>query len=265
MATATDAATETNTTIMQNYCKTIGALAAASALVAGTAKAEIEYSINGGYHGEYIWRGIDFGKDMTTVGADIATEAYGLSLSAGIWQANFDAAIPFAAGQFSTVETDVYADISKDLGFWGLTGSVGYIKYIFDDTTPAGFGLQIDDAQEVYFGLSKDICYGIAADLTYYWDIETDNNGYLELGLAKTIDLDCSDCLSLGLETKLGYAVEQGEFANLVTSATLDWAFNDNATLSPYIALAIEGSENEVYESANEYNFVAGVSLEVTF
>ena len=123
----------------------------------------------------------------------------------------------------------------------------------------------VEDAQEIYFGLSKALGYGIDAELTYYWDIETDNNGYLELGLAKTIDLDCSDCLSLGLETKLGYAVEQGEFANLVTSATLDWAFNDNATLSPYIALAIEGSENEIYEAANEYNFVAGVSLEVTF
>ncbi|MGB0292495.1 MAG: hypothetical protein ACPGIA_07930, partial [Luteolibacter sp.] len=74
---------------MQNYCKTIGALAAASALVAGTAKAELEYSINGGYHNEYLFRGVQQGDDLVTAGIDVATEAYGLSLSGGIWHADY--------------------------------------------------------------------------------------------------------------------------------------------------------------------------------
>ena len=47
---------------MQNYCKTIGALAAASALVAGNAQAEVEYEIHTGYSSMYLFRGLDLGE-----------------------------------------------------------------------------------------------------------------------------------------------------------------------------------------------------------
>ncbi len=252
MATATDAATETNTIIMQNYCKTIGALAAASALVAGTAKAELEYSINGGFHKEYIFRGVDFGQSMTTAGFDV--EGYstlGFDLSAGIWHADF------TAGGANVAETDVYLEATRDLGF--ATLAIGYIKYIYDDNGGAGF---LDDAQEVYFGLNKEL-YGIDTGLTYYWDIETDNGGYAELTLSKSYDL--TDCLSLGIGVAQGYGVEEGELANLTTTATLDWAFTDSATLSPYVLYSVEGSENVHYNNENTQEFVAGVNLSVSF
>ena len=265
MATATDAATETNTIIMQNYCKTIGALAAASALVAGTAKAEIEYSINGGYHNEYLFRGIQFGHDMTTFGVDAATEKYGLELSAGLWYASFDTdAAVWGLGpsfvKWQTSELDLYAQAAKDLGW--ATASIGWIQYINDDTGPALFGTQLDDAQEVYFGLTKEICYGITADLTYYWDVETDNEGYYELGFSKSYDL--TDCLSLGLDTRIGYAYEEGDFTNWITTATLDWAFTDDATLSPYVMYVVDG-ESAGYETTNENEFVGGINLTVSF
>jgi len=252
MATATDAATENQHNIMQNYCKTIGALAAASALVAGTAKAELEYSINGGYHNEYLFRGVQTGSDMVTTGFDIGGfEAYGIDFTAGIWHADFD-----VSGSNAT-ETDIYAEGSKELGIWGLTGSVGYIKYVYDKSVAA------QDAQELYFGLSKEIAYGIDASLTYYWDIETDNDGYTELALSKSFEL--SNCLSLGVTSALGYAVEQGEICNWMTTATLDWAFTDNATLSPYVMLVFDGQEAERYETQNEQEFVGGVNLTVNF
>jgi hypothetical protein len=252
---------------MQNYCKTIGALAAASALVAGTAKAELEYSINGGYHNEYLFRGVQFGHDMTTFGVDAETSAYGLDFSAGIWYASYDTdAAVWGLGpsffKWQTSELDIYGQVSKDLGIWGLTGSVGYIMYVNDDTGPALFGAQLDDAQEVYFGLSKEICYGISADLTYYWDIETDNDGYAELGLSKSYEL--TNCLSLGLGLAVGYAVEEGDLANTALTATLDWAFAENATLSPYVAYVIDG-ESGLYETTNEQEFIGGVNLTVSF
>ena len=254
LASATDAATENNNNTMQNYCKTIGALAAASALVAGTAKAEVEYSINGGYHNEYIFRGVDLGNDMTTAGVDAATEAWGLDLSAGLWYASFDTAAT------QTSELDVYADISKELGFWGLTGSVGYIKYINDDSS---FGGTVDDAQEVYFGLSKEICYGISSSLTYFWDVETDNDGYLELGLSKSYEL--TDCVSLALATNLGYAAEESEFANWYTTVALDWEFADDAVLSPYVLYSLEGESTTLYENVSTHEFIGGVTLTVSF
>jgi len=256
MASATDAATETNTIIMQNYCKTIGALAAASALVAGTAKAELEYSISGGYHKEYIFRGVELGDTLQDYSLEITGFSYaGLDMTAGVWNAFF-----LDGSGDNQIETDLYLDASRDLGVWGLTGSVGYIWYVNDDNDD---GQKVDDAQEIYFGLSKELGYGISADLTYYWDVETDNDGYIELGFSKSYDL--SDCMSLGLDTRIGYAYEEGEFANWSTTASLDWAFAESATLSPYVLLVVDGSANDLYETANNTELVAGASLSVSF
>jgi hypothetical protein len=109
---------------MQNYCKTIGALAAASALVAGTASAEVEYEIHTGYTSEYLFRGIDLGDNLAEVGIDAATEYNGVGLSAGIWAAAFQAS---GTGNQVDNEVDMYAEASYDFGF--LTGAIGYIYY----------------------------------------------------------------------------------------------------------------------------------------
>ena len=79
---------------MQNYYKTIGAMLAASALVAGNASAEVEYEIHTGYTSEYLFRGIDLGNDLVETGVDVTTEFSGLSLSAGAWYGSFDASGP---------------------------------------------------------------------------------------------------------------------------------------------------------------------------
>ena len=85
---------------MQNYCKTIGALAAASALVAGNALAgtptpapapvtqpapAIEYELHTGYSSAYLYRGLNLGQDLIEVGADVKMNLSGFNLSAGAW------------------------------------------------------------------------------------------------------------------------------------------------------------------------------------
>ena len=95
------------------------------------------------------------------------------------------------APKSGTSELDLYAEVSKDLGF--LTAAVGYIKYINDDSTALTWCL-LDDAQEVYFSVAKSL-YGVDFSLTYFWDIETDNDGYAELGASKSFEL--SSCLTL--------------------------------------------------------------------
>jgi len=57
---------------MHNSCNTIGVLAAA-ALVAGNAAAETEYKLHTGYTSEYLWRGLDLGKDLIEAGVDVTT------------------------------------------------------------------------------------------------------------------------------------------------------------------------------------------------
>lgn len=254
-----------NNKTMQNYYKTIGALVVASAFAAGNASAEIESEIHVGYTNEYLFRGIDLGSNLVEAGADVATEWNGLGLSAGAWYGSFDAPVPAGlpvAGSYSTSELDLYAEVSKDLGF--VTAAVGYIKYINDDTTAQNLGLLVNDAQEVYFSLAKSL-YGVDFSLTYFWDIETDNDGYAELGASKGYEI--SPCLTLNTGAALGYLAEQGQLAHLTAKVSLDYAYSETATISPFVAASWSlnnDDDNASYENTGN-EFVAGTMLSVSF
>lgn len=249
---------------MQNYCKTIGALAAASALVAGNASAEIEYEIHGGYHSQYIFRGIDLGNDLIDAGVDLATEVNGLGLSAGVWYGSTQEAP--GAGSIAYDEIDIYGEVSKDLGF--LTASVGYIYYYFPQNT----AFPTDDAQELYASVSREF-FGFDVSATYYWDLETDNDGYSELGISKGYEL--SPCLTLSTGAALGYLFEEGDLSHVQAKVSLDWAFTETATLSPYIAHSWSLSEGGRFAGVSspttagyggaQNEFFGGVSLAVSF
>lgn len=233
---------------MQNYCKTIGALAAASALVAGNASAEVEYALHGGYTNQYIFRGVEQGNDLTEVGVDLTTEINGFGVSAGIWNGTYE-----TAGATDVAETDLYGEVSKEIGY-DITAAVGYIAYTYDSN--------INDTQEAYGSLRRDLGFA-EASLTYFWDVRGDNDGYSELALSRSFEL--SPCLSLGLKSALGYAVEDGEVANWTTSAKLNWAFTETATLSPFAAVSVCDSAEDRYDSDNEVELVGGSMLTVKF
>ena len=170
---------------MQNYCKTIGALAAASALVAGNAKAEVEYEIHGGYTSEYIFRGLDLGNNLVEFGVDVAGEWNNIGLSAGVWNGNFQDAP--TTNQVDN-EWDFYGEASYDFGF--MTGAVGYIYYW-------NVGRLGADFQEVYFSIGKDWGW-VNSSFTYYWDVDGDNDGYSFLGLDRGFELN--PCLTLQVQ-----------------------------------------------------------------
>ena len=98
---------------MQNYCKTIGALAAASALVAGTAQAEVEFELHTGYSSEYVFRGLDLGDNLVEVGADAAYAWDNLKLKGGVWASVFDANTDVYGNTHNEIdsETDLYGAI----------------------------------------------------------------------------------------------------------------------------------------------------------
>jgi len=248
---------------MQNYCKTIGALAAASALVAGNASAEVEYELHTGYTSAYLFRGLDLGQDLVEVGADVATEWNGLGLSAGAWYASFNAPTGFNANlnNANADELDIYAEVSKDLGF--ATVAMGYIFYYYPQGSANQTLVPIDDAQELYFSLARD--FGIFnASLAYYWDIEGDNDGYSELALDRSFELN--SCLDLTVATGVGYLVEQGQCTAWTTKVGLDWEFAERAKLSPFVALAIAlNDDNDTSYAGSGNEFVAGSMLSVSF
>lgn len=239
---------------MQNYCKTIGALAAASALVAGNAQAEVEYEIHTGYTSEYIFRGIDLGNDLVEAGVDAAAEYNGFGISAGVWATAFDSPAPDSVNN----EVDLYAEVSKDLGF--ATLGVGYIYYW--NVGPLGA-----DNQEVYFSLSRDLGFATAS-LTYFMDVDStakgDTDGYTELALSRGFELN--QCLTLNVGGNLGYLTEGGDFTALTTKVSLDWAFTETAKLSPFAAfsLALGESSNSAWAQTQNEIF-AGTMLSVSF
>ena len=241
---------------MQNYCKTIGALAAASALVAGNAQAEVEYELHTGYSSEYVFRGIDLGDDLVEVGVDAAYEWNGLSISGGVWATAFDASAP--TGNDIDSETDLYGEISKDLG--PVTAAVGYIYYW-------NVGSLGTDDEEVYFSLSHDFGF-LSAYVTYFWDvIESNgitNKGYTELGVSKSWELN--QCLTLNVGSNVGYLIEEGDFTAVTTKVSLDWGFAERAKLSPFAAVSIGlGEANDSIWAHTENEFTAGSMLSVSF
>jgi uncharacterized protein (TIGR02001 family) len=241
---------------MQNYCKTIGALAAASALVAGNALAEVEYEIHTGYSSLYLFRGLDLGDHLVEAGIDAATEVNGFGLSAGIWGGAFDASS--ATTNEVDNEIDMYFEGSKDFGF--MTGAIGYIYYW-------NLGNLGADNQEVYFSASRDLGFA-AASLTYFWDVDStnggDTDGYTELALSRSFELN--QCLNLNVATNVGYLVEGGDFTAWTTKVSLDWGFADRAKLSPFVALSVGLGESTGSAWASTDNeLVGGSMLSVSF
>ena len=253
---------------MTNYCKTIGALAAASALVAGNALAGttsaattsaasstgIEYELHTGYSSEYLFRGLNLGDDLVEVGVDASTEWNGLGLSAGAWYGSFSS----PKDDISSDELDLYAEVSKDLGF--VTAAVGYINYIY----PQGGGKDYFDAagntQEVYFSLSRDFGFA-AASLTYFWEVDGSIGDYAELGLSRSFEFN--SCLTLNVGSNVGFLVSPNDFTSWTTKVSLDYGFVENAKLSPFVAysLALDNNNSSIFEN----EFVGGTMLSVSF
>ena len=213
---------------MQNYCKTIGALAAASALVAGNAQAEVEYELHTGYSSEYLFRGANLGDDLVEVGLDAAYTVDHFTLKGGVWAGAFSNS-PVNTGNNVDNEVDWYTEAGYDFGF--LTASVGYIYYW-------NIGALGEDSQEVPFTLSHD--FGFAnLYLTYFWSVDgPNNNGYMELGGSHSWEL--SPCLALTYKSNIGFQVEEGDFTAWTNKISLDWGFSENAKVSPFIAFSLD-------------------------
>jgi len=237
---------------MQNYCKTIGALAAASALAAGNATAfEVDYELSTGYTSEYIWRGINLGQDLIETGLNAGTEINGFGLSAGAWYATFQ------DGGNTTDELDLYTEVSYDFGM--LEAAVGYIYYYFPEAS--------EHAQEVPFSLRRDFGL-VAADLTYFWDVRADNDGYTQLTLTNETEL--SSCLTLSSGLATGYLAERGKFSNITLKTALDYALTETATISPFIGYSWALTENPGHGGTMTYvssknQIFGGVGLAVSF
>ncbi|SHJ92761.1 hypothetical protein SAMN02745181_2794 [Rubritalea squalenifaciens DSM 18772] len=226
-------------------------------------ESKFESLLSVGYHDNYVDRGFQIGDD--TISADVATSFAcpytGMEISAGITYLS----------QHDFLDTGLNVDELRyqiagayDLGF--ATGHVGYIHYHYNDP----FGFDVNDDQEVYFGLSKNL-YGYDTSLTYFWGIHGpfrgNNEGYLEGRVNKSFDVLGH---SINADVTAGYLIEEGELSHVTAKLTYDYKLTETATLSPYVAYAVELDDLDQTFGAfqpipQENTFFAGASLTVTF
>ncbi|MBM3863071.1 MAG: hypothetical protein FJ385_03825 [Verrucomicrobia bacterium] len=229
---------------MNKITKFAFVLIAVTAGNCGRSAAEVAYEAHVGYASMYLWRGLDLGDDLVETGLDVSGSWRGCDLNAGAWFGSFDNA---PAG--NDMELDLYGGISRDFG--PFTASIGYIFYHFGNVSPT------IDAQEVCFTASRDFGF-LEASVNWYWDIETDNDGYSDLALSK--GFECSDSLTFHVESRYAWLVEQGIDAAWMSRASLDWEFCEKMVLSPFVTVSLALSDDAGYTaSGNEW--VSGLLL----
>ncbi len=208
-------------------------------------------ALSADYSNIFNFRGANLGNDHVATGLTLNKQCplTGLDLSLGALYHSVEDWGNVARGTNSD-RLDLSLSTSKDLGF--AKAHLGYIHYNnFNDR---------DDAQEVAFGLSKEL-YGLNTSLTYFWDVETDNGGYTELNLSKGIDV-LGNAINIG--AAVGYLVEEGGFSHATLSASYDIAFG-KATLTPYVAQVWELDELESVAGEQDNEFIGGLKLSVNF
>ncbi len=263
---------------MRNYSKTVGALAAASTLVAGYASAEIEGEVHVGYHNMYEFRFVDFGNDLIESGVDVAADFGAFGLSAGAWYASFDSVNAAGGTMFgaNADELDLYAAASYSVG--DLTLELGYIYYYFPDiSTAAGFS----NTQEIYLGASYELPFGLSFGSTWYYDFDELNGWYWDNSIGYSIEFN--ECLSLDLGAGFAFADGHGGqgssklgvtpgstadgFQGWYLSAALPWEFREGVTLTPYVKYTDGdgGLVTDLYGTGGQEYLVGGVTLAVGF
>lgn len=271
---------------MRNPNRLLGAVAAATALLgghalAGTASAPVSApaapesafagTVHIGGNSDYIFRGADLGDGMAEAGLNLSYDlGNGFAVSGGLWYASIENSAYGNLGTFATVpdhysELDLFAQVSKDFGF--LTANIGYIWYHYQDTELQAGNFShkfIDDQQEIYFGVSREIYWGINGSLNYYWDVEGDNGGYTELALSKNFAIQ--DRVSIDAGVKTGYLFEEGGFSHITPQVALNYKATETVTISPYVAYSVELNKLEDLTGKSEHNYLfGGVKLSVSF
>ena len=236
--------------------KTSTILAITSGLFFGQAQAEIESEFHVGYNSEYIYRGVELGKDAYEYGLDFAGSSdCGLDWSAGIWSIS-----PDGSGDD---ELDIYASVSKDLGIGSV--AAGFTVYTYDGAS------ELDDDAEVYLGFSTQQA-GLDLGLTVFFgtDGALQDAVLLEGSIGYSFELSSKTTANIGIV--YGTLLDEGDLADdgeLYASASisLDYAVSDNITFSPYVSYS-DGDEDIITAAggtAADGVLFGGASVSISF
>ena len=254
---------------MRNYNKTIGALAAITALSAGVASAEIEGEVYAGYASSYNFRGIELGDNLAESGLN-------LSYDCQLTQGEFNVGVWYGStndSKNSIIDDQLQTSVSwsKELGFLDL--SVGFINYDFKGSS----GVGDFTTSEVFLTLSKELYEGIRASVSTFYDVDLVNGWYFEGALSKSFAL--TECINLDLaagasfyqsyETPLAGFASDG-FNHWFASVALPVQARENLLITPYVRYVdVRGSQFSGGQLSNlgggDDEIIGGIRANVSF
>lgn len=240
---------------MRNYNKTIGILAAATALTAGVAQAEIEGDVYAGYSTDYIFRGVSLAEDIAEAGVNLSTTCpltQG-TLSAGVWYGSGND----QSGLFEN-QTISSIGLTKEVANYDL--SVGFINYDNNGGTQIG-------TQEIYVGASTEVIDGINFGVTAFFDVDANESLYVEAAASKSFEVNST--VNLNLSAGVGFYdgddnIDDG-FNHWFLGASLPWAARENLTVTPFVKYVQTDSDYNSGISTDGDEVIGGVRLSVGF
>jgi len=203
---------------------------------AALAAIEVEGDAYVGFYDKYLWRGFDLSGSVGVVqgGMDLSHKGFTLSYWSNI-QADDDKEEGFKSGE--ATETDIVLDYSFDLGET-VSMSVGNIFYNLEG---------LNDTNEAYVGVTLNTLLEPTLTAYYDWDECTEDGLFFTASVGHSFDITDGLSLSLGVlvsynqenDYAIGYEDAAGnwqdysDWHNYELSVGVDYAINDNLTVSP--------------------------------
>ena len=225
-----------------------------------------------GLYNQYVWRGWTFSEESMVIQPSMTVSYKGFA--ANLW-GNLDTEQYDATASETNSWNETDLTLSYDWSMLDLDFGVGYIYYALDG---------VDDSQEVYAALSKDIL--LTPTLTIYRDYDSFPGWYMTAEISHSFPL--RDSISLDLGAKAGYLMADeastygdpsdpsdafSNFLDGVLSVALPITINDYLTLTPeaYCSFALSSDAKDMLAADNsaynndETNFYGGVSASFSF
>lgn len=225
-----------------------------AALVVSTPALAFEASADAyvGVYSKYLWRGFDLNDEN-----DNFVVQPGADVSVGNFTVSYWGNISENTGEMN--EVDLTLDYSTDLSEL-VSVSVGNILYDVDG---------LSDTNELYFGITLNTI--LEPSLKVYYDYDEFNTVYTTLGVSHGFEL--SDALSLSLsatgsylsDDKDGFGTDDSWFHNLELSAGLDYAINDNISVSGMVLFSTPLSNEAEDNTGIDDESTIGVSIAYAF
>ncbi len=225
------------------------------------------------YDSQYQFRGVNIlggglGEGATEGGGlvslDLNYNKFGFTI--GGWYASSINETPNGLGgrgyQDGTyTELDLYLSYAKTIG--PVTLSAGYIYYFFPDASGPDAN---SDTHEFNVGISTSIIPYVTPSLTFFYDVDLFDGGYLEFKLASSIPV-IADKLSIDPYALVSYDFEYNsttsDWNHVQAGVNIPYHLTPNVTISAYAAVAV--ALDALDGAANDHEVWGGGKIGFSF